>query len=328
MSRACGRCNFNISPRSKVLKCGVCKIRFHVDCLVELSLEDVAFFIEASKNNGSSAKWKCEACTPAARNSPIQRAGRASLSAQPTISTPFTADYNDRLIDSIRTIFREEFLPLLKLEIQNSIEVVNKKLNNRLTALEESHSVLESRINSIEKSLKSPEFRIQNNVSTGNSNELNIFSELEERNKRKNNLMIYNVDEFKSLTPNDRQEKELALIKSVLNPLDIDLQPIKFFRIGTLNSKQKCRPIKMILNNNEIVRRVISKTRNLRDNPIKFSFDKTKNQRDEFLQAKKEMQDRRLNGEEDLIIKYVSGVPKVMKTSKVSPRATSTVQKN
>ena len=145
-----------------------------------------------------------------------------------------------------------------------------------------------------------------------------ILEEINQRNIRKSNLVIFGVEEQdKELSASARIEQDKAEVTKILRVIEPDLntQNIKPIRLGIFNNT-KNRPIKISLNDEKHVNNVIRKTNILKNNRayknISISFDRTPRQIEHYRQLKKELKEREDSGEQNLKIKYVKGIPKII----------------
>ncbi|KAF0760449.1 MI domain-containing protein [Aphis craccivora] len=139
-----------------------------------------------------------------------------------------------------------------------------------------------------------------NNInSTNNINFLDEFviNEINDRNRRANNLIFYNVDE------------------SECNRHDISV-PLKVIRLGRFQPG-KMRPIKTIFSMATDVFDIIRNKKKISHSnlpsTINISTDRTPNQRESMKKLCEELASRTNNGEIGLTIKFQRGVPKIIK---------------
>lgn len=146
-----------------------------------------------------------------------------------------------------------------------------------------------------------------------------VISEINERNKRKCNLIFFGIDEQdvdKSADVKANEDKkEVQNIVRALLP-DINTDDIKTLRIGHYDV-DKCRPIKISLPSEDLVHNVIRHAKNLKKKPkyknISISFDRTKRQLEHYKDLKSQLSQRIMAGETDYKIKYINGTPKIVK---------------
>lgn len=146
----------------------------------------------------------------------------------------------------------------------------------------------------------------------------NVLHELEDRQNRKKNIIIFNVEERKSDNKTERINKDKEVVTQILQALpgnvsDINLAPVRLGKYDENNSK--VRPIKITLNDSNMVHDIIHKTKNLMDAPnlkhIRISLDRTKRQVEFYKSVKAELEARVAAGESNLKIKHINGVPQI-----------------
>lgn len=160
---------------------------------------------------------------------------------------------------------------------------------------------------------------LQKNTPNAENDYEDMIAEINERNKRKSNLIIYRVVESDQLQSHEaRTKKDFNEIKSILNSISADIQlpsGRKPIRLGQFQ-ENKIRPIKITLSDESEVHKVIKKFKIVqRNNPalqnISVSFDRTKRQIDHFKKLKTELENR--NSENETFkIQYFHGVPKIV----------------
>nr|CAI5863756.1 unnamed protein product [Callosobruchus analis] len=145
-----------------------------------------------------------------------------------------------------------------------------------------------------------------------------VVSEVTERIKRKSNVILFNVKEpDQSKTARERMDSDKTVVADILQNIDPE-QPVanfKFARLGMF-SNNKVRPIKLILENEEMARKVRMKANNLKSHntykTVKLFPDKTKKQMEYYKMIRQELEDRHAAGDTNCRIKYVNDVPKIV----------------
>ncbi|KOB70827.1 Uncharacterized protein OBRU01_14670 [Operophtera brumata] len=140
-----------------------------------------------------------------------------------------------------------------------------------------------------------------------------MMSEIRERQERSKNIIIMgvseplsdNIDERKSL---DR--KEVLKITGILNP-DC-LEPTYIVRIGKFNSN-KHRPIKVCYGAQDTVKSLLRNKSNIKLDGLKVFSDQTPQQQMYMKHLKEQLKQRSDDGDRDLTINYIKGVPKIIK---------------
>lgn len=107
--------------------------------------------------------------------------------------------------------------------------------------------------------------------------------------------------------------RALNIIKK-LKP-DVREEYLKITRIGMPN-ETKTRPIKVTFSTKDEVRQIIRQKSKLNKENVYIKCDLTRNQREYLKKLVNELEQRKANGEPDLIIKYILNVPKIVNSTK------------
>lgn len=147
-----------------------------------------------------------------------------------------------------------------------------------------------------------------------------IVAEINERNKRKRNLIIYGISEHSNGTDEDRAKSDKVkttdllkfLVPTMMENENYDIKPI---RLGIVKSNRP-RPIKVILRNDQMVNNVIQNAKKLKNNHnfgrVSVAFDRTPKEYSHYVKLKSELQERQNAGEQNLKIKYVNSIAKIV----------------
>lgn len=145
-----------------------------------------------------------------------------------------------------------------------------------------------------------------------------ILEEINQRNIRKSNLVIFGVvEQDQGLSASVRVENDKTEVTNILQVIDPDLNvpSMKPIRLGSYNTT-KNRPIKISLNDEKDVHNVIRKVNVLKNNRsyknISISFDRTPRQLEYYRNLRKNLKEREDGGENNLKIKYIKGIPKII----------------
>ena len=147
-----------------------------------------------------------------------------------------------------------------------------------------------------------------------------VLSELNERNLRKKNIIFFNITEqLPSTTKDQRISKEKSDISEIVSAIcpDIDVDSISFNRLGKFNlNSNRSRPIKVTFQNESTVHKLIKNSSRLKESErfknVSVSFDKTPKQISYYQELKQQLTEREREGERNLKIKYIQGVPKIV----------------
>lgn len=200
-------------------------------------------------------------------------------------------------------------------DIKNQLELQNKSLTSKMHDISTKLSVMDKLVQENAllkervKNLECDVAKLQNDCKMDGID--TITSEIEERNRRRNNVIVFNVEESaeedreKSL--NDDRKRIYNLLRVADQALTI--ADMKCFRLGK-KDRNKPRPVKVILNNQSHVSELM-KNRTKIQGSIKIFRDQTVIQRNLFLKLKDELNTRTRKGEKNLYIKFVKGAPRI-----------------
>lgn len=146
-----------------------------------------------------------------------------------------------------------------------------------------------------------------------------IISEINDRQKRKCNLMFFGVAETSGATKDERAANEKQLVVDVVKFLTPTIRTdfTRITRLGKYDSNRRsARPIKVTLDSEDLVHQIIKNSRRLRESQsyrhINVSVDRTPTQNEYYRGVRQELKDRTDGGETGLRIKYVRGLPTIV----------------
>lgn len=138
-----------------------------------------------------------------------------------------------------------------------------------------------------------------------------VLSEIDERNAKEKNIIIFNMNESESAAG------DLNLVDDIFKHLDVkvDTGKIGIFRLGKDRSEDKIRPLKIVLNSKDEVGLILKKSKNLKTfvrNP-KLFINKDLTVRQLGLKRKiiTDFHDRKAKGE-NIYLKYSNGMPQIV----------------
>lgn len=234
--------------------------------------------------------------------------------------------------DDLRSFIREEFATVnnsiksVKSDIKDlntalsNISIDVKSLNERIVNCETEVKDSKKRVNDLEE--KFEEFNKGNSASGFDFD--SCLSEWEDRQRRKNNLLIFGLQENKSINQNENHNADLTSIISLLHliyPNDV-ANIIKIWRIGIPSEvRLKPRPLKVILPDKvcafQIRQKFVEYKRSKKlpneFQPLTVAFDRTRYQQTEFQRVNQELKNRLEKGEKDLTIRFQLGAPSIVK---------------
>ncbi|CAH2103807.1 unnamed protein product [Euphydryas editha] len=191
---------------------------------------------------------------------------------------------------------------------QSSIKRDMTRLEQSLSLGENKIKVLESDLNKLKHS--SQVTKLENQLCLGEQ----IIQEVQNRNNREKNIIIVGLPELTSSKTEESMAKDEADVLNIITSLCADIpKPVKIFRIGKRNPG-KNRSIKVCFDKFGPAKQLLRNKIKL-SNGIKMYSDRTPAQYNYLKSLQEEIKRRENDGESGLIIKYVHGTPKILKTN-------------
>lgn len=139
-----------------------------------------------------------------------------------------------------------------------------------------------------------------------------ILAELNEQNLRKKNIIMTGIEEPHSTNPKERHDYvTMEVLKHLNQILENCSEPIKIIRVGKYKQNVN-RPVKVFFESEETVKFILRNKTKVSNDAIKMFADQTPYQQIQYKNLKDELNQRTSNGEENLRIKYIKGVPKIL----------------
>lgn len=199
-------------------------------------------------------------------------------------------------------------------DIMQKLESMEQKYEYILAKYEEQQNInqtLKSEIEHLKNQINKPESRLENSS-------VDAFQELSDREYRKRNVIMFSAKELETDNQEEKKEADLRLVKEIIMTAspNLNMEDVKVQRIGK-EKADRIRPLKIRLPSAENVKQILFKTVELKKqrnlSSIVFSYDRTPKQIDDYKQTKRELIRRTEVGENGLKIKYVKGVPTIVK---------------
>lgn len=136
----------------------------------------------------------------------------------------------------------------------------------------------------------------------------NLMSEISERQKRSKNVIFYGLTVNPDVS--DRQNV-ISIIKSITP--DVRVEELTTARLGN-GQNGKPAPLRVGLSPTDDVLTLLRCKKDLRNKSVVITTDQTKMQREYYQKIRTELLARKQNGEQNIFIKYINGVPKIEKS--------------
>lgn len=190
-------------------------------------------------------------------------------------------------------------------EEQNKLKLDVSSIKNFNTTTQEKIKSLESKLQQINSTTTCQE-------TTPSMKAEEIITELNERCERSKNLLVSGISEPTSKDPKERQEHDRTMVWNILKSIDPDcVEPKKVFRLGKYNPNKK-RPIKACFESQNITKYILRHKSNVKNSEVKIFGDQTPQQQAYMKTLTEELDHRTKNGEINLRIKYIKGIPKII----------------
>lgn len=149
-----------------------------------------------------------------------------------------------------------------------------------------------------------------------------IVREVEERQARKCNIILSGIAESTADVREDRIEQEKQQVNEIFAYLrpGVTFGDLSVLRLGKYDpERMRPRLLRVTLSAETMVRDIIGGAKLLKDNAsyndIRIFHDRTPKQVDYYKSLKAELSRRKDQGEQDLRIKYVRGIPKIVSSN-------------
>jgi hypothetical protein len=158
----------------------------------------------------------------------------------------------------------------------------------------------------------------QNNPSKDMENNHDIINEIEERSKRRKNVIIANIKESEKVNGHERKIDDKNTVINILSPIGITMDRIKVFRLGKFN-KENNRLIKIIFETEDDAITILKNKNKIKVPRLRIFNDQTKMQIDYYKKLKGKLQAMQDNGDMNKGIKYINGRPTIVSTTDHQP---------
>lgn len=142
-----------------------------------------------------------------------------------------------------------------------------------------------------------------------------FMAEIYDRIQREKNIVISGVNEIDSHVPEQRRTHDKMEVSKIINQVVSNCaEPIKIIRLGKY-SNNKSRPLKVCFSTSDIAKSILRNKANLKADGIKIFSDITPNQKTLLQNLREQLKRRIAEGEKNLTIKYVKGIPMITELS-------------
>jgi hypothetical protein len=201
----------------------------------------------------------------------------------------------------------------------DQLSVEQSKVQKEIAEIQTSKITMEKNINELKTEFASLKTPIVNDINSTIFTHESMISEIYDRLQREKNIIISGIQELTSKNTNERIQYDKKEVLKVIKLADPNCaEPIKCFRLGKYNSEgHHLRPIKACFTSADTVKSILRNKNNIIEKmkTIKLYSDQTPSQKKEILKLRTELTERTEKGEENLVIRYNKGTPKIIKVS-------------
>lgn len=332
----CGKCERAISVKAAVIECCFCFSWYHRGCTKLTSSEFNGICAEFKKSKKHN--WNCDECAKSKVMSPpsssfvdVKHGGRSSRTRSQTKSLSddvlhgawgdLGVKIQDKLLNKQNVEMAD--VVVIILQIFNAINEQNVKLQSILEDIKDlssdrtgSFANYEKEIGSLRDEINCLKREAQKETHPPSvSSTAELFGEMQDRASRAKNVILYNLLQSQAQDSIQRINHDKTYINSILTKVNVKCDNFKAFRLGRQGNGS--RPLKVIFDDPNLVSSCLKNRKLLADGDVRMRADLTLLQREQIRNAHAELQRRTQDGEKDLLIKYLNGIPKVI-TARIS----------
>ncbi len=205
--KKCGKCDKGFKSRDKPVKCSTCRQDFHAKCQ---HISERTY--EAIKDEDADIDWYCTSCKVVTRN---MSQNMARLTQRVTaLETTIVNKADKDEVEKINKALDEKAEKEVVEQLSKKIDAMKQENNEKLDKDSEELSKL------LEEKLKEQREIIEKNktIQTGNGNKTfeDAVKEMEDRDRRKNNLIFHNIEESGAVNPDVRRAEDVSFIMKLL----------------------------------------------------------------------------------------------------------------
>lgn len=288
----CPHCNQPCTAENKAVQCDLCGVWAHVKC--EGLPEDIYDTLNHVCEVVNNISYYCDANHCCSRIKQLTHHHYNTLEQE---STPSTLD----------TV--EESLSDLKTQIEEKIQDLSSKIEHLLS----NQSGISMEVDVATQSLQTPPASASIAFNTTASS---IADELADRERRKNNLIIYNLPE-----KSDREDDKKLFVELCKTVYSEEFAVNKILRMGR-RIENKHRPLLVVFKHETDKSFLLTNSARLRKHDVYktvyFSPDRTKFERLKHKKLVEELKQRKAKGETNLMIRNNAIVNRRTNTSSVA----------
>lgn len=328
----CSLCEYNIRKNSASISCNLCFSWVHKGCSGLSNNEFKELNAEWKKSKNHS--WVCDSCKLVQASGQDQQISNVQ---HRTINVDFTsAKMGTDLASDIGNILNKgdvniKDLLIVITQLFNMITKQNDTIQSMLSEVQ-NYKLLNDKISFLEGEVKNLKDECKNLKTAAipstsiqgteqqlpDSNPEIVLLEMQERMIRAKNIIIHNIPESKAEDTTLRMSHDNNLVKDIFSKIEVTIDNFKSFRLGRThgNNLGNNRPLKVILPDENSTKLCLKNRMKLveMNHEARISADMTIAQRNLLKSLHQELARRKENGEDNIIIRYFQGTPKIVKS--------------
>lgn len=335
---ACKICKRRVNSGENGLECELCECWFHIKC-EKVKKEEY----ECIQEMGEGISWYCRGCKDKAKNTKkILQENQALKSENESLTEQnlelmkkleslsrkvedIEEAMEDRVTGEIRKI-RAEIQVIIEAKVKEILDKemnqFEKKVKDNLKNVEEIANIklkesenqvktMKRELDNMKKSVNQQdltEVRKEKEKSDMQMKEIQAKFEELEREKRKKNIIVYNLKESENSEATERYKWDVAQCKRIFQQ-ELSQENLKIENLIRLGQKNEARnrPLLVKLENEEEKKEILKKAKQLRQtedfSSVYLARDMTRDEREREKKLREELHQRRLNESKELIIK-------------------------
>ncbi len=205
--KKCGKRDKAFKPKDKVVKCSTCRQNFHAKCQ---HVSETTY--DAIKDEEADLDWYCSACKVVTRNMSqnLARLDQRVTALEAVIDDKVDTDEVEKINKALEDKADKEVVE----ELSRKIESMEQENTGKLDKDTEELSKL------LEEKLKEQREIIEKNkahqTSRGTETFAEAVKEMENRERRKNNLIFHNIKESGTVNPDVRRAEDVSFVMKIL----------------------------------------------------------------------------------------------------------------
>lgn len=225
-----------------------------------------------------------------------------------TTSSPYSPATNTDMRSFIEKSNKEVLLSINSLKAEfDSFRQCLSSVETRIVSIENSLSSYRENQKKCEADIRNLKGAIENLKLSSSEALIDVMHEIEQREERRNNLVIFGLPELTDGSLHERKHHDYEKLQELLHEIHLPSHPVVTkYRVGKVTAG-KCRPLKITLPDKSSKTAMLKNAKELRHSSIFRSVfianDLTKQQQEEMAITRGELQRRRENGEDVVIFK-------------------------